>query len=67
MLQALVEYLTADPSRLPQRLITDDSDAGVRHAAVAWVAGMTDRYAMHAAQDWLGFAAVDLPRGIDVT
>ncbi|NCG23896.1 MAG: HD domain-containing protein [Actinobacteria bacterium] len=67
VLQALVEYLTADPSRLPQRLITDDSDAGVRHAAVAWVAGMTDRYAMHAAQDWLGFAAVDLPRGIDVT
>ena len=66
VLQALVEYLTAHPSRLPQRLITDDSDAGVRHAAVAWVAGMTDRYAMHAAQEWLGFTADALPRGIDV-
>jgi dGTPase len=66
VLQALVEYLTADPSRLPKRLITDDSDAGVRHAAVAWVAGMTDRYAMHAAQEWLGFTADALPRGIDV-
>jgi dGTPase len=66
VLQALVEHLTADPSRLPPRLVTDDSDAGVRHAAVAWVAGMTDRYAMHAAQEWLGFTADALPRGIDV-
>ncbi len=66
VLQALVEHLTADPTRLPPRLITDDSDAGVRHAAVAWVAGMTDRYAMHAAQEWLGFSHDALPRGIDV-
>ncbi|MDG1409977.1 MAG: HD domain-containing protein [Acidimicrobiales bacterium] len=66
VLQALVEHLTADPSRLPPRLVTDNSDAGVRHAAVAWVAGMTDRYAMHAAQEWLGFTTDALPRGIDV-
>ena len=66
VLQALVEHLTADPSRLPQRLIEDDSEAGVHHAAVAWVAGMTDRYAMHAAQEWLGFRTDALPRGIDV-
>jgi len=66
VLQSLVEHLTADPARLPPRLITDDSDAGIRHAAVAWVAGMTDRYAMHAAQEWLGFDHDTLPRGIDV-
>ncbi len=66
VLQSLVEYLAADATRLPARLITDDSEAGTRHAAVAWVAGMTDRYAMHAAQEWLGFEHDALPRGIDL-
>ncbi len=66
VLRALVEHLSADPARLPTRLLTDDSEDGVRHAAVAWVAGMTDRYAMHAAEDWLGFEHRDLPRGIDL-
>lgn len=65
VLQALVEHLSADPTRLPPRLITDDSEAGVRHAAVSWVAGMTDRYAINCAQDWLGFEADALPRIID--
>ena len=65
VLQALVEHLSADPTRLPPRLITDDSEAGVRHAAVSWVAGMTDRYAINCAQDWLGFEAAALPRIID--
>jgi dGTPase len=65
VLQALVEHLSADPNRLPARLLTDDSEAGVRHAAVRWVAGMTDRYAINCAQDWLGFDAEALPRGID--
>jgi len=66
VLRALVEHLSADPTRLPARLLTDDSETGVRHAAVAWVAGMTDRYAMHAAEDWLGFDHQALPRGIDL-
>ena len=65
VLQALVEHLSADPARLPARMLTDDSEAGVRHAAVRWVAGMTDRYAINCAQDWLGFDAEALPRGID--
>ena len=42
-------------------MLTDDSEAGVRHAAVRWVAGMTDRYAINCAQDWLGFDAEALP------
>ena len=33
VLQALVEHLSADPARLPARMLTDDSEAGVRHAA----------------------------------
>lgn len=65
VLRALVEHLSADPTRLPDRLISDDSEAGLRHAAVEWVAGMTDRYAINAAQEWLGFDPGKLPRGID--
>ena len=65
VLRALVEHLSADPARLPDRLLTDDSEAGVLHAAVAWVAGMTDRYAINAAREWLGFDHDALPRGID--
>ncbi|MEM9200789.1 MAG: HD domain-containing protein [Actinomycetota bacterium] len=65
VLQALVEHLSANPDRLPSRLVRDDSEAGLRHAAVEWVAGMTDRYAINAAQEWLGFRPEALPRGID--
>ena len=65
VLQALVEHLSEDPRRLPERLVEDDSEAGIRHAAVAWVAGMTDRYAINAAREWLDFDPDALPRGID--
>lgn len=65
VLQALVEHLAEHPNRLPARLIADDSEAGLRHTAVEWVAGMTDRYAINAAQEWLGFDPDRLPRGID--
>lgn len=65
VLQALVEYLAAEPTRLPPRLLVDDSETGVHEAAVAWVAGMTDRYAINAAREWLDFDRSALPRGID--
>lgn len=65
MLRGLVEHLAADPTRLPSRLLTDDSEEGVRSAAVEWVAGMTDRYARQAAIEWLGMSPERLPRGID--
>jgi len=65
MLQGLVEYLAADATRLPTRLLTDDSEEGIRRASVEWVAGMTDRYARRVAGEWLGMAPEALPRGID--
>jgi dGTPase len=65
MLQGLVEHLASDPGRIPARLRVDDSEAGIRRAAVEWVAGMTDRYARRAAGDWLGLTPQQLPRGVD--
>lgn len=65
MLQGLVEYLAADATRLPARLLTDDSEEGIRRASVEWVAGMTDRYARRVAGEWLGMSPEELPRGID--
>jgi len=65
MLQGLVEYLATDASRLPARLVVDDSETGRRRAAVEWVAGMTDRYARRAAGEWLGMTPDVLPRGVD--
>jgi dGTPase len=65
MLRGLVEYLAADATRLPARLLTDDSEESVSRAAVEWVAGMTDRYARRVAGEWLGIAPAALPRGID--
>jgi dGTPase len=66
VLQALVEHLCQTPSRLPARLLLDDSDSALRHASVAWVAGMTDRYAITAAHEWLGWETDRLPAGIDL-
>ncbi|MEQ8842501.1 MAG: HD domain-containing protein [Acidimicrobiales bacterium] len=65
MLQGLVEHLAADATRLPARLLSDDSEEGVWRASVEWVAGMTDRYARRAAGEWLGMSPDALPRGID--
>ena len=66
VLQALVEYLYNNPAHLPTRLLTDSTDQACRHAAVAWVAGMTDRYAISAAHQWLGWDYNRLPVGIDL-
>jgi dGTPase len=65
MLQGLVEFLAADATRLPARLLTDDSEEGTRRASVEWVAGMTDRYAQRAAVAWLGLTPDQLPQGIN--
>jgi len=65
MLQGLVEYLAADATRIPARLLVDNSQAGRQRASVEWVAGMTDRYARSVAAEWLGMTADTLPLGVD--
>jgi dGTPase len=72
VLQALVSYYAEDPSRLPPHL--REAPAGLAAAgedrpelaAVAYVAGMTDRYAFESAVRLLGWPVDRLPRGIDV-
>ncbi len=68
MLRALVEHFADRPNRIPG---VDDgggvaggSDEAVQ-AAVAYVAGMTDRFAMASAVADLGWDRRDLPRGIE--
>ncbi|HET9076856.1 MAG TPA: HD domain-containing protein [Acidimicrobiales bacterium] len=63
MLQALVEHLIRHPADLPAEYRRDDDP---RLAAVAYVDGMTDRYACATAVSLLGWPAERLPRGQDV-
>lgn len=66
MLRALVEYFSAHPDRLPQAPDDESGSAGVVRAAVAYVAGMTDRFACQQAVTHLGWSATQLPRGLDL-
>jgi len=59
MLRALVEHLSTREDLLPAT--TDDP----LHAAVAYVAGMTDRFACRSAVTLLDWPIDQLPRGID--
>ena len=64
MLSQLVEWYRADPARLiaAGRTFTDDMDAA--HEAVAFVGGMTDRFAQDRAIEHLGWDRDDLPVGL---
>jgi len=68
VLRGLVNFLIANPQRLPARLFDHrlDRDQSEARAAVAWVAGMTDRYAFTFAKEWLGMDQAILPRGVDI-
>lgn len=63
MLQALVEHLIENPVHLPAEYRRADDPV---LAAVAYVDGMTDRYACASAVGLLGWPAERLPRGHDV-
>ncbi len=71
VLRALVEYFVEVPGEIPDGAgglvpeATGEADALRR--AVAYVAGMTDRYAFDMAVSRLGWRRDRLPRGIDTT
>ncbi|WP_436796376.1 HD domain-containing protein [Actinospongicola halichondriae] len=64
LLSQLVEWYRSDPARLiaAGRTFTDDMDPA--HEAVAFVGGMTDRFAQDRAVEHLGWSTVDLPIGL---
>jgi dGTPase len=67
LLQALVEYYADRPNLLPNA--ADGVAAGgaeALRASVAWVSGMTDRYACRQGAALLGWDRSRLPKGIDV-
>lgn len=66
LLRALVEHYAAHPGLLPDhRQAPSDSDEALS-AAVAYVAGMTDRYACRQGVALLDWPLHKLPRGIDI-
>ncbi len=64
VLRALVDHYIAHPELLPARELAAGDDP-VR-TAVAYVAGMTDRYSFEKAVQLVGWPAERLPRGIDL-
>ncbi len=64
VLRALVDYFVEDPRRLPAPPSPGDRDDPVRRT-VAYVAGMTDRFAFETALSRLGWDPRRLPRGVD--
>jgi dGTPase len=67
LLQALVEHYADRPNLIPDQAqaVVAGSDEAL-HRAVAYVAGMTDRFACRQGVALLGWDPVKLPRGIDV-
>jgi dGTPase len=63
VLSALVEHFAEHPELLPGGRV--EAAPGPVHASVAYVAGMTDRFAFDTAVDVLGWSPDRLPRGFD--
>lgn len=63
VLSALVEHFAEHPELLPEGRLEVAPDPV--HASVAYVAGMTDRFAFDTAVDRLGWSPDRLPRGFD--
>jgi len=67
VLRALVEHYASIPSALPEPFLLERGDHKDHlRTAVAWVSGMTDRFACDRAVELLGWPEEQLPRGIDV-
>ncbi len=65
LLRALVEHYAAHPHMLPDVSEADPGSAAALHDAVAYVGGMTDRFACRQAVVLLGWDTEQLPQGID--
>ncbi len=69
VLRALVEYFVENPDLVPagsRQRSFPGSELGEVRSAVAYVAGMTDRYAFDMALDHLGWSPGKFPLGIDL-
>jgi len=66
LLRALVEHYAAHPGLLPDHRPAPSGSDEALSAAVAYVAGMTDRYACRQGVALLDWPLHKLPRGIDV-
>ncbi len=67
LLQALVEHFAQRPGDLPDANEFDPGSAEALHAAVAYVGGMTDRFACRQGVALLHWPVERLPQGIDTT
>lgn len=65
LLRALVEHYAAHPGQMSDAPDADASSPEALHAAVAYVGGMTDRYACRQAIALLDWPVEQLPKGID--
>ena len=65
MLRALVEFFAVNPQLIADVAAEPTSDLDVLHSSVAYVAGMTDRFACRSAVKHLDWPIDQLPRGID--
>lgn len=66
LLRALVEFYCIEPRHLPSGSELEPGDSRTRQVAVAYVAGMTDRFACRQAVARLGWEQSRLPKGIDI-
>lgn len=66
LLRALVEHYVAHPGELPGGADWSPTAESIQRTAVAYVAGMTDRFACRQAMTLLGWSRDKLPTGIDI-
>ncbi len=65
VLRPLVEHYAEHPHRIPDAGEVPPASPEAIHQAVAWVGGMTDRYAFDTAVRVLNYPVAELPKGID--
>ncbi len=64
LLQQLTEWLILNPSHLSHGAPVDATSDQLTAAAVRYVSGMTDRFALNLAVEHLGWNVADLPRSV---